>query len=168
MPIAEITVAEITVDSPLGKLRVSESGGAIVSVRWGAAPRETETPLLATAAAQLHGYFYCELKAFDLPLRPAGGDFEQKVWRLMQAIPRGRTRTYGDIARELGGDARDVGAACGSNPIPVLIPCHRVTAAAGALGGYSGKGGADTKRFLLELEGWRPENDLPLFHTTEG
>ena len=64
--------------------------------------------------------------------------------------------------------ARAVGAACGANPIPILIPCHRVTAAAGALGGYSGKGGSETKRFLLELEGWQPENDLPLFRAADG
>jgi methylated-DNA-[protein]-cysteine S-methyltransferase len=162
-----VATAQITVDSPLGKLTLCEADGAIVAVRWGAARVETETPLLATAAAQLHGYFFCELKAFDLPLKPAGSDFHQAVWRAMQAIPRGRTRTYGEIARELNGDARDVGAACGANPIPILIPCHRVTAAAGALGGYSGKGGAKTKTFLLELEGWQPESDLPLFRAVE-
>jgi methylated-DNA-[protein]-cysteine S-methyltransferase len=155
--------AEITVQSPLGPLTLVESDGAIVAVNWRAAKVETETPLLATAAAQLHGYFYCELKSFELPLMPAGTAFNQRVWRAMQAIPRGRTRTYGDIARELNGDARAVGAACGANPIPILIPCHRVTAAAGALGGYSGKGGGTTKKFLLELEGWQPESDLPLF-----
>jgi methylated-DNA-[protein]-cysteine S-methyltransferase len=71
------------------------------------------------------------------------------------------------MARALTGAARDVGAACGANPIPILIPCHRVTAAAGALGGYSGKGGAKTKTFLLELEGWQPESDLPLFRAAE-
>ena len=160
--------AQLTVQSPLGPLTLVESDGAIVAVNWGAAEHEHETPLLATAAAQLHGYFYCELKAFDLPLKPAGSDFNQGVWQAMLAIPRGRTRTYGDIARALGGDPRAVGAACGANPIPILIPCHRVTAAAGALGGYSGKGGTETKRFLLELEGWRPEADLPLFRAAEG
>jgi len=159
--------AQITVESPLGPLTLVESDGAIVAVNWGAARAETETPLLATAAAQLHGYFYCEPKSFDLPLRPAGSAFDQRVWCAMQAIPRGRTRTYGEIAREIAGDPRDVGAACGANPIPIIIPCHRITAAAGALGGYSGKGGADTKRFLLELEGWRPEADLPLFRAAE-
>jgi methylated-DNA-[protein]-cysteine S-methyltransferase len=158
----------ITINSPLGPLTVIETGGAITAVDWGASSSETETPILAAAAAQLHGYFYCELKAFELPLKPAGTDFQQKVWRAMLAIPRGKTRTYGEIARELGGEARAVGAACGANPIPILIPCHRVTAAAGALGGYSGKGGGGTKKFLLELEGWQPESDLPLFRGAEG
>jgi methylated-DNA-[protein]-cysteine S-methyltransferase len=160
-------IAQITVDSPLGPLTLVEDDGAIVAVNWGAARAQQETPLLARAAAQLRAYFTERLATFDLPLKPAGGEFQQAVWRAMRAIPRGRTRTYGDIARELGGDPRDVGAACGTNPIPILIPCHRVTAAAGALGGYSGKGGGATKRFLLELEGWRAENDLPLFRAAE-
>jgi methylated-DNA-[protein]-cysteine S-methyltransferase len=157
----------ITVASPLGLLAVVERGGAIVAVNWGKAPSESPTPLLARAAAQLEAYFASGLDRFDLPLEPQGGDFQQAVWRAMRAIPRGRTRTYGDIARELKGDPRDVGAACGTNPIPILIPCHRVTAAAGALGGYSGKGGGATKRFLLDLEGWRPESDLPLFRAAD-
>ncbi|HEX7007241.1 MAG TPA: methylated-DNA--[protein]-cysteine S-methyltransferase [Alphaproteobacteria bacterium] len=156
-----------TVPSPLGPLTVTECDGAIVSLDWGAVEDGTETPLLARAAAQLRDYFHRGLDAFDLPLRAAGTDFQQRVWRLMQAIPRGRTRTYGDIARELGGNPRQVGAACGANPIPILIPCHRVIAAAGALGGYSGKDGVTTKRFLLKLEGWRPEGDLPLFRAAE-
>jgi len=160
-------IAQITVDSPLGPLTLVEEDGAIVAVNWGKAKAERETPLLIKAAAQLRAYFTEGLAAFDLPLRPAGGEFQQAVWRAMRAIPRGRTRTYGDIARELNGDPRDVGAACGTNPIPILIPCHRVIAAAGALGGYSGKGGGTTKRFLLELEGWRPESDLPLFRAAE-
>jgi methylated-DNA-[protein]-cysteine S-methyltransferase len=161
------TTAQITVASPLGPLTVVERDGAIVSVNWGKAASETPTPLLTRAAAQLEAYFTTGLAHFDLPLAPDGGEFQQAVWRAMRAIPRGRTRTYGDIARELKGDARDVGAACGTNPIPILIPCHRVTAAAGALGGYSGKGGGTTKRFLLELEGWRPESDLPLFRAAD-
>jgi methylated-DNA-[protein]-cysteine S-methyltransferase len=161
------TTAPITVARRLGPLPVVERDGAIVAVNWGKAARETPTPLLARAAAQLEAYFTRGLDRFDLPLAPQGDAFQQAVWRAMRAIPRGRTRTYGDIARELQGDARDVGAACGTNPLPILIPCHRVTAAAGALGGYSGKGGGATKRLLLELEGWRPESDLPLFRAAD-
>lgn len=159
---------QITVASPLGPLTVVERDGAIVAINWGKAQSETPTPLLARAAAQLDAYFTKGLAAFDLPLRPAGSEFQQAVWCAMRAIPRGRTRSYGDVARELGSEARAIGAACGTNPIPIIIPCHRVTAAAGALGGYSGKGGGATKRFLLELEGWRPESDLPLFRAAEG
>ena len=77
------------------------------------------------------------------------------IHREMLVIPRGRTRTYGELAASLDGIARAVGGACGSNPIPVIIPCHRMLAAGGKMGGYSGKGGVATKRFLLELEGAR-------------
>jgi methylated-DNA-[protein]-cysteine S-methyltransferase len=158
--------AKITVASPLGPLTVAERDGAIVALDWGTAPGEDRTALLLTAAQQLDAYFYCELRVFDLPLAPAGTPFQQAVWREMLAIPRGRTRTYGDLAARVDGVARAVGAACGSNPIPIIIPCHRVLAAGGRMGGYSGRGGAATKRFLLELEGARPPADetgqLPL------
>ena len=148
-------VATITVASPLGPLTVTERDGAIVALDWGTSPDADRTALLLTAAQQLDAYFYCELHAFDLPLAPAGSAFQQAVWREMLAIPRGRTRTYGELAASLDGIARAVGGACGSNPIPVIIPCHRVLAAGGKMGGYSGKGGVATKRFLLELEGAR-------------
>ena len=159
-------VAKITVASPLGPLTVAERDGAIVALDWGTASGEDRTALLLTAAQQLDAYFYCELRAFDLPLAPAGSAFQQAVWREMLAIPRGRTRTYGDLAARVDGVARAVGAACGRNPIPIIIPCHRVLAAGGRMGGYSGRGAAATKRFLLELEGARPPADetgqLPL------
>lgn len=148
-----MTQAEITVASPVGPLVVREADGRIVSLRWGKSAAERETPLLAAAAQQLNAYFYCGLRAFDLPLAPEGSGFEQAVWREMLHIPYGATRTYGEIARETGGTARAVGGACGSNPIPVIIPCHRVLAAGGSIGGYSGGGGIDTKTFLLTLEG---------------
>ncbi len=146
-------VAEITVPSPVGPLLVREADGHVVALRWGTAAAERETPLLAAAAQQLNAYFYCGLRAFDLPLAPAGSPFEQAVWGEMLRIPYGATRTYGEIARSVGGMARAVGGACGSNPIPILIPCHRVLAAGGSIGGYSGAGGIDTKTFLLTLEG---------------
>ena len=149
------TVARITIASPLGPLTVGERDGAIVTLDWGPVRDEDRTPLLLTAAQQLDAYFYCELRAFDLPLAPAGSAFQQAVWREMLAIPRGRTRTYGELAASLDGIARAVVGACGSNPIPVIIPCHRVLAAGGKMGGYSGKGGVATKRFLLALEGAR-------------
>lgn len=145
--------AAVTVASPLGPLRVSERDGRIVGLRWGRAKAERETPLLAAAAQQLNAYFYCGLRTFDLPVEPAGSAFERAVWAAMRRIPYGGTRSYGEIAQELGGDARDVGAACGSNPIPIIIPCHRVLAGGGRMGGYSGKGGIETKTFLLQLEG---------------
>lgn len=149
--------AAIALNSPLGRLAVREVDGHIVSVSWiddddaaGVAP---PTPLLLRAAQQLDAYFYCGLKQFDLPLAPAGSPLERAVWEAMLKIPYGQTRSYGEIARAVDGMARAVGAACGSNPIPIIIPCHRVLAADGRSGGYSGRGGTDTKHFLLALEG---------------
>jgi methylated-DNA-[protein]-cysteine S-methyltransferase len=145
----------ITVSSPLGPLTVTEADGAIVGIDWVPVAAPVETALLNRAAVQLDAYFYCELKAFDLPLAPAGSPFQLTVWAAMLRIPFGQARTYGDIAGEIDGAVpQAVGAACGANPIPILIPCHRVVAAGDKLGGYSGQGGVRTKRFLLELEGW--------------
>ncbi len=145
----------LTVPSPLGPLIVTERDGAIAALTWGAAGTDDETALLTRAATQLDAYFYCELKQFDLPFAPAGSPFQKAVWDAMLRIPYGQTRTYGDVARDLDdASPQAVGTACGANPIPILIPCHRIVAAGDKLGGYSGKGGVDTKRFLLELEGW--------------
>jgi len=146
----------LTLPSPIGALTVAEAGGAIVRLSWAAPDVPAggdETPLLLTAAQQLDAYFYCELGAFDLPLAPAGSPFQQAVWTAMRAIPRGATQSYGALARALRTAAQPVGTACGENPIPILIPCHRVIAADGGLGGYSGAGGVATKRWLLEHEG---------------
>lgn len=107
---------------------------------------------LADAGAQLAAYGEGRLRDFDLPLDPRGSDFELAVWRALAAIPYGRTRTYGELAAALGrrGAARAVGRAAGRNPLPVLIPCHRLLAR-GGLGGFSG--GLDLKRRLLSIEG---------------
>ena len=115
-------------------------------------PPATAAALLAEAAAQLDAYFAGKLTRFDLPLAPSGSPFETRVWTAMQAIPYGETRVYGDLAELVGSAPRAVGRACGSNPIPIVIPCHRVLAKTG-LGGYSGAGGLATKRHLLALEG---------------
>ena len=88
----------------------------------------------------------------DLPMQPAGTAFQRRVWQAMLDIPYGHTRTYGELTESAGGVARAVGVACGANPIPILIPCHRVVAQNG-LGGYSGDGGVETKVALLRLEG---------------
>lgn len=149
----KVQAATMSVNTPVGSLTVVEREGAIVAVHWGKAKREHETPLLAAAKAQLDGYFFCGLKNFELPLAPAGAEFDQRVWRAMLEIPYGRTKTYGEIATALGGTARDVGTACGRNPIPILIPCHRVVGADGAMIGYSGGAGVESKVALLALEG---------------
>jgi methylated-DNA-[protein]-cysteine S-methyltransferase len=145
--------AEIGLASPIGPLTVAERGAAIVALRWGSPRCECQTPLLASAKAQLEGYFYRGLTKFDLPLTPEGTAFDQRVWQSMLEIPHGRTRSYGEIAAALGGTARAVGTACGRNPIPIIIPCHRVVGADGALVGYSGGAGIETKQSLLALEG---------------
>ena len=101
-----------------------------------------------------------------------GSPYRQRVWKALCDIPPGATRTYGDIARVAGGSARSVGGANGANPIPILIPCHRVVAGAG-IGGYSGGDGLPTKRYLLALETRMRQGDLPslfqtpLLHTRE-
>jgi methylated-DNA-[protein]-cysteine S-methyltransferase len=101
---------------------------------------------------QLSAYFAGELQDFDLPLAPHGSDLQRRVCAVMAAIPFGDTRTYGQIATQLGVPAQAIGQACGGNPIPVLIPCHRVLGATG-LGGFSGEGGVETKVWLLRHEG---------------
>ncbi|WP_144184536.1 methylated-DNA--[protein]-cysteine S-methyltransferase [Elioraea rosea] len=142
----------LTLHSPLGEITVFEEDGRIVALDFGRGAGVAEaTPLLARARRQLDAYFDDPRSAFDLPLAPAGTAFQRKVWDEMLAIPPGRTRRYGEIAAALGSSARAVGGACGANPIPIIIPCHRVVGS-GALGGYSGGEGADTKRYLLAHE----------------
>jgi methylated-DNA-[protein]-cysteine S-methyltransferase len=143
---------QLTALTPLGDLTLSEQDGAIVALDWGRGRDQSPTPLLSRAATALHAYFDGAPDPFaDLPLNPAGTAFQRRVWAAMQAIPRGLTRRYGDLARDLHSSPRAVGTACGANPIPIIIPCHRVTGASG-LGGYSGGDGPATKRYLLGLE----------------
>jgi methylated-DNA-[protein]-cysteine S-methyltransferase len=148
-------VPQISLHTPVGDVSVSEEDGAIVSVDWGWGSRQSETRLLRRACDQLHKYFDQELSEFDLPLAPAGSLYQQRVWRALRAIPYGATKTYLDIARVAGGSPRSVGQANGNNPIPILIPCHRVVATT-HIGGYSGGDGLDTKRWLLALEAHVP------------
>lgn len=143
----------LTLASPLGPLTVFEDDKVIVAIEFGRAPGGEETPLLEEAEHQLEAYFDSRLRVFSLPLAPAGSAFQQTVWKAIAAIPYGETQTYGDLATRLGSAARAVGGACGRNPIPIVIPCHRVVGAAGRLTGYSGGEGTDTKRALLALEG---------------
>jgi methylated-DNA-[protein]-cysteine S-methyltransferase len=142
----------LSIGSPIGNLVLDEEDGAVVAIRWANGGKGNGSPLLAEAARQLDAYFAGTLSQFDLPLRPAGSDFERRVWQAMQAIPFGKTRSYGEIACDIHSAPRAVGGACGKNPIPIVIPCHRVLAKAG-LGGYSGSGGLKTKQALLALEG---------------
>jgi methylated-DNA-[protein]-cysteine S-methyltransferase len=141
----------LSLHSPIGDISVSEDAGAIVAIDWGWGRDQDATPLLRRAREQLHAFFDGELTEFDLPLAPAGTEYRRRVWQALCAIPYGKTRSYIDIARVAGGSARSVGQANGSNPIPLIIPCHRVVATT-HLGGYSGGEGLATKRWLLGLE----------------
>jgi methylated-DNA-[protein]-cysteine S-methyltransferase len=141
-------------DGPLGAIRLTEEAGRIAALDWGARlPDGAEgSALLDAAAEELRAYLAGRLRRFSVPLAARSSPFQHLVFEAMMAIPYGETRTYGDIASALDSSARAVGQACGANPIPILIPCHRVLGA-GSLGGYSGAGGAATKLWLLELEG---------------
>jgi methylated-DNA-[protein]-cysteine S-methyltransferase len=147
-------------NSPLGKLTLESDGQALTRIRlpeeeWepdSAVDRVRKPELFAEAAAQLGAFFRGERQDFDLPLNPGGTPFQQKVWNLLREIPRGETITYGELARRAGNPkaSRAVGAANGRNPIPIIIPCHRVIGAGGKLTGYAG--GLEAKKKLLEIE----------------
>ena len=124
----------------------------MTAVRWGAAAREDESALLDKAVEQLRAYDAGTLEVFDLPLRVKGSDLQRQVCDAMLAIPFGYTQTYGEIGKTLGLPAQAIGQACGGNPIPIIIPCHRVMGAKG-LTGFSGAGGVETKVALLRHEG---------------
>lgn len=143
---------QLSLMTPLGDITLSEEDGAIVALDWGRGHDQTPTPLLREARDQLHDYFDGRRLTFQLPLAPHGTPYQRRVWAALARIPAGQTRSYADIAREIASAPRAVGQANGRNPIPILIPCHRVVAADGTLGGYSGLDGPDTKRFLLDHE----------------
>lgn len=136
--------------SPFGLFSVVEENGLITRIDW-ASRRSDPTPLLREACRQLGEYFDGTRTVFDLPL-DFGTGFQEQMRRAMFAIPFGETRTYGDLSRALGRPAQAIGQACGANPIPILIPCHRVLGAT-SLGGFSAPGGIETKIALLKLEG---------------
>ena len=142
---------QLSLHTPVGDLTLSEEDGALVAIDWGWGRDQTETPLLTRARAELHEYFDGDRLSFDLPLAPAGSPYRQRAWAALCRIPPAVTRTYAEIARDAGGSPRSVGGANGANPIPILIPCHRVVATNGP-GGYSGGDGLPTKHYLLTLE----------------
>jgi methylated-DNA-[protein]-cysteine S-methyltransferase len=137
--------------TPLGWISLTEEDGAITALSWRRSGKDA-SPLLAEAERQLSAYFENRLQTFDLPLRPQGDALSLAVADAMRAIPFGRTREYGEIARAVRAMPKDVGAACGRNTIAILIPCHRVVGATG-LGGFSAPGGVETKIALLRHEG---------------
>ena len=142
----------LTVGSPVGPLTLAERDGALVRIAFGEENACDHTPLLDESARQLAEYFEGRRRDFDLPLAPAGTQFQREVWAALREIPYGQTRTYGQIACAVGRPraCRAVGMANNRNPLPIVVPCHRVVGASGALVGYAG--GLEVKRQLLMLE----------------
>ncbi len=149
--------------SPIGELVITDSDSGLTGVWFpgkgqvAAAPpddgRGPASAVLARACEQLAQYFARSRTTFDIPLDPPGTPFQRRVWDALRAIPYGTTLSYSELARRLGDlrATRAVGAANGKNPIPIIVPCHRVVGASGALTGFGG--GLDRKRWLLEHEG---------------
>ena len=159
-------------ESPVGPLRLAASDAGVHAIEFHAprhaVPRDArwqpgDHPLLDATAAQLDAYFAGVRIAFDLPLAPEGTEFQRTVWHALATIPYGETISYAALAERIGKPAavRAVGAANGRNPLPIVLPCHRVIGADGALTGFGG--GLPTKRFLLELEGALPPVPVDLF-----
>jgi methylated-DNA-[protein]-cysteine S-methyltransferase len=145
------SVQRLSLHTPVGDITVFEEDDAIVSLDWGWVPDQAPSSVLERAREQLQAYFDGELTEFDLPLAPGGTAYRRRVWQVLCDIPYGETRSYQEIAIRAGGSGRSVGQANGHNPIPLIIPCHRVVAAT-HIGGYSGGDGLPTKRWLLALE----------------
>ena len=142
--------------SPIGPLTIFEEKGAIIALEWGRAhdlKTRNKSVLLEKARNQLNEYFDATRKNFDLPLAPGGSKFQQTVWSWLRQIPYGQTRTYSDGACSINTAPRAVGGACSRNPIPIIIPCHRVIGVNARLGGFSAFSGLKTKKVLLNLEG---------------
>lgn len=146
---------QIYMQTPMGWVRIAQQDDAIVGLEFCAAPealQHTATPLLERAKHQLLEYMQADRTEFDLPLCPQGTPFQKRVWSALHQIPYGQTRSYRQVAEMIGQPTamRAVGMANGKNPIPIIIPCHRVIGAGGKLVGYSG--GLDKKTALLTLE----------------
>ncbi|HWL01480.1 MAG TPA: methylated-DNA--[protein]-cysteine S-methyltransferase [Microbacteriaceae bacterium] len=152
----------IEIASPVGPIEIIGDGAAVTEItiaRHGVLPRAAlgvvPDPVLERAGAQLAEYFAGERTEFDLPLAPAGTEFQQGVWRRISDIPHGTAVTYSRVGADIGFPAqasRAIGTAVGANPITIVIPCHRVLAADGRITGYSGGEGIPTKQYLLDLE----------------
>jgi methylated-DNA-[protein]-cysteine S-methyltransferase len=159
-----------TIDSPIGPLALAGHGPVLTNLRMidqTHEPNRTDwvpdDRAFADVVEQLDAYFGGERTDFDLELSLAGSEFQRRVWHALLTIPYGETRSYGEIAEQIGasGAARAVGLANGRNPIAIIVPCHRVIGASGSLVGYGG--GLDRKRSLLEMEKYRKAGNLTLF-----
>ena len=144
--------------TPIGPVRIDAEGDMLTGIRIGrTGPAATDDSLMREAAAQLIAYFEGSLARFDLPLAPAMSERGPELRAAICSIGRGQTATYGDLAGKTGASPRAIGQACASNPFPIIVPCHRVLSAGGALGHYSAGDGPATKVWLLKhekAEGW--------------
>ena len=164
-----MSLASKTIESLVGKLKLVASDDGLVaiffqdhhssSLRLGQIAEDDQHPVLLKAERQLGEYFLGKRKEFSVPLEMRGTPFQKNVWEVLLAIPFGETRSYRQIAKQLGNPnaTRAVGAANGRNPLPIIVPCHRVIGSSGSLTGFGG--GLDTKARLLQLEG----NESTLF-----
>lgn len=156
--VVEAEAASADLVTPVGRLRLEERGGALTRIAWAPGRHATDSkivpsPLLREAMLQLRAYFAGKRRSFELPLAPAGTPFQRRVLEAMAEIPYGAFETYGELAERVGSGPRAIGGVCAVNPLPIVIPCHRVLAAGGRLGNYSGGSGIQTKLALLDLEG---------------
>lgn len=143
---------KLSFPSPVGDLTVSAKNGHVVGLDWGAnSLTQSDSPVLNLAKAQLQSYFDGALTTFDLRMSFGATEFQKRFLQALIDIPFGEIKTYGELAGELGVSAQAIGQACGANTIPIIIPCHRVLASDG-LGGFSGRGGVETKVWLLKHE----------------
>ena len=152
---------DVVIDFPKFKVGVKTRGERVVEIKYlplSAQAVPPKTTLAERAAKQLERYRDNPDTTFDLPLLVEGSELQRGVWDAMCAIPRGKTRTYGELAQELGADARDIGQCCGDNKLPIVIPCHRVVAADG-IGGF----GHATGGYLLEAKRWLLMHEAPAF-----
>ena len=145
--------AAAMIATPIGPIRIDAEGDVLTGIRIGHEAGPSDDPLLREAAAQLSAYFAGGLKQFDLPLAPAASDRGPELRQAICSIGYGETRSYGELAARTGASARAIGRACASNPFPIIVPCHRVLPAGGALGFYSAGDGPATKAWLLKHEG---------------
>ena len=141
----------ISVETPIGLL-FARGSDAITHLGWTKKVKSSPNALLREAQRQIEAYFLGELKRFDLPLLPQGTSFQCQIWQHLKSIPYGNTVSYGALGTTMSTSARAIGGACGANPIPLLIPCHRIVGQDGHLTGYSGGNGLQTKKQLLVLE----------------
>jgi methylated-DNA-[protein]-cysteine S-methyltransferase len=142
-----------TINTEYGNLLLCEEGGKLISLGWSNEKYAETSDLLLKAENELKEYFAGKRKDFDIPLDLSGTEFYKKVWNEIYKIKYGEVITYKDIADKLKSHPRAVGMACGKNPVPIIVPCHRVVAQSGKLNGYSGGDGINTKKKLLNLEG---------------